>query len=399
MSKNQVSVNGQVGIKSMLENGLVHDYVLNDDKAKKIMISNAALPPLSAPDQTPQTSKLQLSTGSFSQVVQPLFNYWSTFNTDTPQKLVEGETEVTLKEVLLDTEQTNKKVDFLAKFEFQGRNISLFAYFTNQSLMVQGVPHSQFLELFLAPLLLKMISQKRDDIIAFNNKVKLMLTTKTKQPDQNDSVWALATPDRESLNVRLRRNTKCDICGRICPGVSQLKVHITNAHSGNTRAKPRGGNKSARITAPTIPRSYNEVNLLDSSDDEGSFEITFPLQPAKQITLRPPSPTRQPTPTIPKDKRRSSSSPGAVAPSPPMTAPPAVAAVDPPVVAPPTPPEVAPPEVAPVAPPVAAPPAVAPPVDPPAVEPSVVAPPVVATPVVAPLGVVLVSCPLPSCET
>ena len=335
MSKNQVSVNGQVGIKSILENGLVHDYVLNDDKAKKIMISNAALPPLSASDQTPQTSKLQLSTGSFSQVVQPLFNYWSTFNTDSSQKLIEGETEVTLKEVLLDTEQSNKKVDFLAKFEFQGQNISLFAYFTNQSLMVQGVHHSQFLELFLAPLLLKMISQKCDDITAFNNKVKLMLTTKTKQPDQNDSVWALATPDRESLNVRLRRNTKCDICGRICPGVSQLKVHITNAHSGNTRAKPRGGNKSARITAPTIPRSYDEVNLLDSSDDEGSFEITFPPQLAKQITLRPPSPTQHPTPTIPRDKRRSSSSPGAVAPSPPVTAPSAEAAVDPSAVDPP----------------------------------------------------------------
>ena len=146
MSKNQVSVDGQVGIKSMLENGLVHDYVLNDDKAKKIMVSNAALPPLSAPDQTPQTSKLQLSTGSFSQVVQPLFNYWSTFNTDTSQKLVEGETDVTLKEVLLDTEQTNRKVDFLAKFEFQGQNFSLFAYFTNQSRMVQGVPHPHFRE-------------------------------------------------------------------------------------------------------------------------------------------------------------------------------------------------------------------------------------------------------------
>ena len=148
-----------------------------------------------------------------------------------------------------------------------------------------------------------------------------MLMTKTKQYDLNNYVWALATPDRESLNVKLRRNTKCDICGRICPGVSQVKVHITNTHSENTRAKPRGGNKSARITAPTIPRSYNEVNILDSSDDTGSFEITFPLQPAKQITLWQTSPTQQPTQTTPKDKRRSSSSPGAVASSPPLTAP------------------------------------------------------------------------------
>ena len=63
------------------------------------MILNAALPPLSSPEQTPQTSKLQLSTRSFSQVIQPLFNYWSSFNLKVTQRLVEGDTEVILKEV------------------------------------------------------------------------------------------------------------------------------------------------------------------------------------------------------------------------------------------------------------------------------------------------------------
>ena len=96
MSKT-VSIDGQVGIKSMLTSGQVHKYVLNDDKARKIMITNAALPPISAPDQTPQTSKLQLSTGSFSQVIQPLFSYWGDFDLRKAQLLVEGGTEVTLR--------------------------------------------------------------------------------------------------------------------------------------------------------------------------------------------------------------------------------------------------------------------------------------------------------------
>ena len=162
----------------MLENGQVHNYVLNDDKAKKIMISNAALPPLSPPDHTPHTSKLQLSTGSFSQVIQPLFNYWSSFNLKATQRLVEGDTEVILKEVNTGVEMTSKKVDFLAKFDFRDKSISLFAYSTNQSIMVQGIFHVDFLNLFLNPLLTKMISAKTNDIDAFNTKVKTLLMTK-----------------------------------------------------------------------------------------------------------------------------------------------------------------------------------------------------------------------------
>ena len=61
MAKQQFTTDGQVGIRSMLENGQVHRYVLNDDKALKIMVNHAGLPPLSAPDQTPQTSKTSKS--------------------------------------------------------------------------------------------------------------------------------------------------------------------------------------------------------------------------------------------------------------------------------------------------------------------------------------------------
>ena len=107
MSRTQVSIDGQVGIQAMLVSGQIHKYVLNDDKAKRIMTTNSDLPPISAPDQTTHTSKLQLSTGSFSQVIQPLFSYWRTFDLSQAQQLVEGDTCVSLKEIVMGTEQTN----------------------------------------------------------------------------------------------------------------------------------------------------------------------------------------------------------------------------------------------------------------------------------------------------
>ena len=282
MAKQQVTTDGQVGIRSMLENGQVHRYVLNDDKALKIMVNHAGLPPLSAPDQTPQTSKLQLSTGSFSQVILPLFSYWGRFDLTQAQQLVEGDIEVTLKEVITGLEMTKKRVDYLAKFDFRGKSISAFAYCTNQGIMIQGLLHEDFLNLFLSPLLAKMMAAKANDIVAFNSKIEEILTTKTDKVDNNDSVWTLATPDRESLSVKLRRNTKCDICGKVCSGISQLKIHITNSHSDSTRAKPRAGVKHTRTLVTTLPRvtteenNRNVIELLESSDDDELLEVTFP---------------------------------------------------------------------------------------------------------------------------
>ena len=355
MSKTQVSTNGQVGIQQMLVTGQAHKYVLNDDKAKRIMVTNSALPPISAPDVTPQTSKLQLSTGSFSQVIQPLFSYWGTFDLSQAQKLVEGGTEVTLKEVIMGTEQKNKKVDFLAKFEFQGKSISLFAYCTNQCIMVQGLLHVEFLNCFLTPLLAKMISAKSAEINDFNDKVKSLLKTTSKSAEHDDSVWTLATPDRESLNVKLKKSTKCDMCGRVCAGISQLKIHITNAHSDNTRAKPRSGVKHSRMIVTTVPsnlqleNNLDVLNLLDTSDDDNDdepLEISIPRQSSPV-----PSPPLPPTP-LPggSSRRRSHSSPGAAfcnTPPPPPPPPPVTGNTQP-LTAPPSPPATSPASTAPV---------------------------------------------------
>ena len=291
---NTVSIQGQAGIRATLRDGAIHAYVLNDTKATKVMIKNARLPPISAPEVTHQTSQLQLSTGSFSQVIQALFNHWNTFDLIQGQELVEGETKVKLLEVRIDTEITNKRVDALAKFCFQESNISFFAYYTNQSIMVQGKTHKEFLDTFLAPLLKRMIADKMTQIVNFNNMVISELDGKPKTVDQDDSIWSCATPNRDTLNVKLRRNTKCDICGKDCSGISQLKIHITNAHANSTRAKPRAVTRSRQIltkvsrVATTVDAiNQDTLDILDSSESEADEE-------EESLGKNPP----QPKPTV-----------------------------------------------------------------------------------------------------
>ena len=71
----------------------------------------------------------------------------------------------------------------------------------------------------------------------------------------DDSVWTSVTPAREKgLKVKLRRNpATCDQCGRDCTNVTTLKVHIANAHSERTRAKPRVSLKASRQMISVVP--------------------------------------------------------------------------------------------------------------------------------------------------
>ena len=300
-SKTQVSIQGQVGIRSILRDG-VHSYILNDTKAIKVMMTNAVLPAISAPDKTTQTSQLQLSTGSFSQVIQPLFSYWRSFDLTQGQELVEGDTKVVLVDVRCDTEESNKLVDALAKFTYCGKSISLFGYYTNQTVMVQGKYHEEFLNLFLNPLLAKMIAQKRRLIEDFNKLVIESLQPKIKKPNHDDSVWDIATPDRTTCNVKLRRKQiKCDVCGKSCSGVSELKIHITNNHSDRTKAKPRSSTRMSRQVITNVPRATSntiraisqDVVDLDSSEEDEPLEKTFPHQSYPLTSLEPNSRTSE----------------------------------------------------------------------------------------------------------
>ena len=62
-----LSANTQEGIRSTLTQGVVHHYLLNDDKACKVMTQSAKRPPIEKGNISSTTTHLQLSTGVFSK--------------------------------------------------------------------------------------------------------------------------------------------------------------------------------------------------------------------------------------------------------------------------------------------------------------------------------------------
>ena len=201
------------------------------------MLADAKIPLAEQISNSPQTTHVQLNLGAFSKVIFDLFNYWNTFPPD--QVLIVGETQVTLKEIRIDEEVNGKKVDALAKFLHNGKNISLFAYCTNQTIMVQGVSHKEFLASFLPPVLKKNFLDKKADIDNYNELV--LKTLSSLKVNIDDSVLNTVTPDR-SLKMKLRKRTSviCDNCGKEFSSARLFENHTESAHSNITRAKPRG---------------------------------------------------------------------------------------------------------------------------------------------------------------
>ena len=274
--KNQLlSANTQEGIRSTLTQGVVHHYLLNDDKACKVMTQNAKRPAIENVNVSSTTTHLQLSTGVFSKVIFPLLTYWKSFPAD--QVLALDKVEAILKEVRVDEEENGKIVDALAKLIFKGKKISLFAYSTNQTIMVQGSNHDDFLSSFLLPILERNISQKQEIIDDYNNMVIRSLSPSRVVLD--DSVWSSVTPARgKGLKMKLRRNpATCDQCGRDCTNVTTLKVHITNTHSDRTRAKPRVSLKASRQMISVVPPPNQSLTAIAASSPALTYDADSEL--------------------------------------------------------------------------------------------------------------------------
>lgn len=244
----KLSTTAQEGSKATLKSGKVHNYVLNDRKASKVLLNNAQISMAEIISDTLQTTHLQLSSGAFSQVLFPLISYWKSFPTD--QVLIQGGRQAVLKDVRIDEEVNGKQVDALTKLVFDDKKISLFAYATNQTIMVQGVNHREFLEAFLMPVLKSNFVEKKDAINQYNQMVIKALSSSRVELD--DSVWSSTTPDRLKMKIK-RSSVPCESCGKEYPNTSRLKIHVKNAHSDMTKAKPRVPVKSSRRLVSVVP--------------------------------------------------------------------------------------------------------------------------------------------------
>ena len=274
----------QASIRSTLNQGVVHPYLLNDKKAAKVLLENAHLPMAEKISETIQTTHIQLSTGAFSQVVFPLFSYWKTFPVN--QVLVEGKLEATLKEVRIDEEDNGKHVDYLAKFVMKNKKISIFAYCTNQTIMIQGSIHMEFFRSFLLPLLRKNFSQMEDKIKQYNEMViKSLSSTSVEDVDDDDDFENVETPDRRTKTRSRKISVSCEKCGKEYTNATTLKLHIKNAHSDRTRAKPRVKSSRRMVsvvptshplgieTEPFPPLTYDADSELLLSDTESEVEV------------------------------------------------------------------------------------------------------------------------------
>ena len=168
--------------------------------------------------------------------------------------------------------------------------------------MVQGVGHKEFLKSFFLPILNKDFTQKKEAIDQYNRLVVESLSSRRLVLE--DSVWSAATPDKE-LRMKLRRKATCNKCGKEFQGVTHLKLHMNNAHSDMTRAKPRVSDRSSRQLVTTIQSTIHPPGietdsipaltydadselLLDSEESEQEVieEVEY-FSPARPCTIPP----------------------------------------------------------------------------------------------------------------
>ena len=290
MAALQVEKEGEsIAIYETVSTGKIHPYILNNVKAKNVLVTNAKLDPVNKPIIKPNTTQVQLNTGAYKKVVFLLLDSWSqALKGDTPELSDLEGIKVTVLKVRDDTDQTKKKMDALVHLRFNQDSIQIFFYHTNQSLMVQGPSHQPFYNTFLLSSITEIVNDATQEINEFNSLVIRTLSNLLNQ-GLNDSVWRSATPDRHH-NLRLMRNkaTKCEVCGKNCASKSQLKVHMDTNHNGGLAlaAKPRAGVTATR-TASSHQRQLTMVqgqNIL-SSASAPSTPRTLPPPSSQQSTL------------------------------------------------------------------------------------------------------------------
>ena len=64
--------------------------------------------------------------------------------------------------------------------------------------------------------------------------------------------------------MKLRRKATCNKCRKEFQGVTHLKLHMNNAHTEMTRAKPRVSDKSSRLVT-TIPSTLHPPGIETDS--------------------------------------------------------------------------------------------------------------------------------------
>ena len=311
MTAKEVEMEGEIAIVDTVNSGKVHPYILNNKKAKGKLVKNAKKDPLTEPTTKGDTTKIELSTGAYKEVVFPLLSHWAQLLKEQPGKevkLLEQENPVALVSIRDDMDVTSKKMDALLHFKFKQDIIKLFFYHTNQSIMVQGPTHQAFFHSFLLPILTKSVNDATHEIKEFN-----CLIIRSLSPSLNkrldDSVWRSATPDRHhDLKLTRSKTSKCDVCSKEFGTKTRLKIHIDTNHNGGLAlvAKPRTGVAATRTVSShqVVQRQLTMAEYQSVLSPEVPALLSAQLATPSQLSLPPPSTIIVPaSPTLPTSPR------------------------------------------------------------------------------------------------
>ena len=285
MAAKQVENEGEFAIIKTVSTGVIHPYIMNNAKAKKELLKNAKIDPISEPTTKPETTKFQLSSGAYKEVVFPLLDHWSgSLKDNVPNLTAPDQDRVTLVSVMNDMDQTSRSMDALVHFKFNKESIQVFFYHTNQSAMVQGHSHKTFYNIFLLPALNKIINESLLEIKEFNCQIIKALSSPV-PPKLDDSVWRSATPDRRNtLRFTRSKATKCYVCKKECSSKAQMKIHMETYHNGGLKLahKPRAGVAVTR-TAGLVQRQRSMAQYQSILSSEalslGSPKVPAPSSP------------------------------------------------------------------------------------------------------------------------
>ena len=103
--------------------GKLCDYFLNDDKAKKQLLSSAKRTNLKVTKKTKKSTKISVCTGTYKEVVYPLLDKWSSLDLTAGGALLEPSPrmEVRLLELRHDNESSLKCTQSVAEINFKGK--------------------------------------------------------------------------------------------------------------------------------------------------------------------------------------------------------------------------------------------------------------------------------------
>ena len=86
MAAKQIDMDGDNAIITFVSSGKIHPYILNNQKTNKELLKNAKLDPLNETNIKKETTKVELSTGAYKEVVVPLLAYWAQLLKDQQSK-------------------------------------------------------------------------------------------------------------------------------------------------------------------------------------------------------------------------------------------------------------------------------------------------------------------------